>query len=68
MNFFIYYLTFCILKKLFIYYLTFLHFYKAFYLLSNLSKKFAFLSGSNINGAYKLKRLKFNNERIERYN
>ena len=46
----------------------FLYSYKAFYLLSNFSIKFTFLSGSNINGACKLKRLKFNNERIKRYN
>ena len=50
-----YYLIFCISIKLFIYYLI-------------SQKKFTFLWDYNINGAYKLKRLKFNNERIERYN
>ena len=49
-----------------------MHSYKAFYLLCSFSKKKNFLrrilSGPNINGAYKLKGLNFNNGGIERYN
>ena len=72
---FIYYLIFCILIKLFIYYLIFYIPIKLFcisikifiYYLNFKKNKKNFLSGYNINGAYKLKRLKSNNGRIERY-
>ena len=58
--------NFCILIKLFIYYLIFCISIKIFIYYLNFKKVIFFLSGSNINGAYKLKRLKFNDERIER--
>ena len=68
---FIYYLTFLHSYKAFYPLSKFLHSYKPFYLLSSRSKKFyflrRFLSRPIINGAYKLKELKFNNGRIKRY-
>ena len=69
---FIYYLTFRVSIKLFTYYLTFRISIKLFIYYITVQKNFYFsrklLSDTIINGAYKLRRFKSINRRIERFN
>ena len=65
---YIFYKAFYLISNFLHLYKAFLHFYKDIYLLFKFKKKKHFLSGCNINGAYKLKELKLNKGRIKRYN